>query len=129
MSEELNPGRDLDALVAEKVMGWMTRGTGESISDPAEWVMPNGLRGREAPPFYSTDISAAWQVVEKMNRDGWCFRVASASPDNNYYEGYFVKGDKVSQVWLDTAPHAICVAALKAVELSRPTTHANLWNN
>jgi hypothetical protein len=48
---ELQAGPELDALVAEKVMGWN--------------------RGESFRP--STDIAAAWEVVEHMKRTGFCF--------------------------------------------------------
>ena len=32
--------------------GWMTRGTGESIFDPAEWAAPDGTRGGKRPPLW-----------------------------------------------------------------------------
>lgn len=46
MSEH-EEGRELDAHVAEKLMGW-----------------------RRVPPRYSTDIAAAWEVLEKLDAMG-----------------------------------------------------------
>lgn len=34
------------------VEGWLTRGTGESIWDAAEWAAPDGKRGERRPPFW-----------------------------------------------------------------------------
>lgn len=84
------PGRKLDALVAEKCMGWS---------------IPRML-GKEMP-YWSTDIAAAWPLAVKyqMNIEwagdlGWQVRTF----------------DQGSSDWClaSTAPHAICLAALAA---------------
>ena len=65
----MNPGRELDALVAEKVMGW-------TYSQSAMVWYPSGLHPManvfgHTIPNYSTSIEAAWQVVEKITSDHW----------------------------------------------------------
>ena len=102
----LKAGRELDALVAEKVMGLPGAAVGG-------WYNPNLLDG---PPPYSTDIAAAWEVVEKLLElgwhvdieDGWCVIV---------YGGRDGKADSEMEVG-ETAPEAICLAALEAVKAS-----------
>lgn len=111
----MKPGRELDALVAEKVMG-------DYISDregePGSW------RGPDFTPLpqYSTDISAAWEVVEKIinHSDYVCWELSSewkgdgAKSDYPFYARFCLgNGDKTAGA--DTAPHAICIAALKVV--------------
>ena len=116
-------GRKLDCFVAEKVMGWI----------PIEWGMNNGIdnlwlskdgqnvfRDEDddymSLPFYSTDISAAWMIMDEMKRRNlrpvvyigstkhyWARVDPSALAD--YGVGYSSK----------EAPLAICKAALKAV--------------
>lgn len=105
--------RKIDALVAEHVMGWH-RACGA-------WIGPNGLSTsygfeEDAKDFCpSTDIAAAWEVVEQIREilsdptifissvfGGWCVelrRWGSARADVETRE---------------TAPLAICLAALKA---------------
>ena len=103
----MNAGRELDALVAEKVMGWtnvrfICHGLslrGEVDGEPSEKV-----------PFYSVDIDAAWDVVEKI---GTSFTL------ERYNRWYVEFGDRYSAA-ADTAPHAICLAALKAVGVEVP---------
>lgn len=97
----MKPGRELDALVAEKVMGW-TEVCGYEGEYKGYWKIL---------PKYSTDIAAAWAVVELPLFDGWAIgRNASGKWEVfNPWENNFV----VSVA--DTAPHAICLAALKAV--------------
>ena len=51
----MKPGRELDALVVEKVMGW-------------KWLSGN-------PWAPSTDIAAAWEVLEKMRERGYTVEV------------------------------------------------------
>ena len=55
----MKAGRELDALVAEKVMGFPVKIgdiTGEPYHAQFGYSMPN----------YSTDIAAAWEVLEKF---------------------------------------------------------------
>ena len=56
----LKVGRELDALVAEKVMGWT------NITDDF-WGCPVRNRASMVPIHkYSTNITAAWEVVSKL---------------------------------------------------------------
>lgn len=65
-------GRDLDALVAERVMGWPR--SNRDYSQLA-WNVPTGIRTWEPSSFGSgfrpsTEIAAAWEVVEKLEGGG-----------------------------------------------------------
>lgn len=180
---DLPAGRELDALVAEKVMGLTVAGWGTAIHVEGEWSVqldgdPKGwachaganplcvqhcqcdlldgaywaeneayiveamreeypeFKGDETPepklgghyqgclavvPHFSTDIAAAWLVVEKMAAECWY-------PDFGYGKcksgGYWValfdkadpEGRLISREVAPTAPHAICLAALRAVQ-------------
>lgn len=104
-------GRELDALVAEKVMGIAVNRFGE--------VIQPGM-GVGMPRRYSTDIASAWGVVEKMQADGWFFKVEDGALHTCWYADFIIsepgrppKGPRRTQA--DTAPLAICLAALKAV--------------
>lgn len=143
-------GRELDALVAEMVMGCERRVStllAERMRDPggACWCGPApyggsmgrggihsasylGLGTREVAP-YSTSIAAAWEVVEKLRDNGlhvcissdavdeeWEVEVWRPEEDNEY--GQVMVG---TPGYADTAPHAICLAALSAVGASTPT--------
>lgn len=103
----MEAGRELDALVAEQVMGL------RYVQGPHPTI-----------PRYSTDIAAAWHVVDKM---GWsyCYFELGHQPFDAFSDGE--GGDyPVSSYWYCSAeqeyraegaspPHAICLAALKAV--------------
>lgn len=104
----MKPGRELDALVAGKVMGYTTHG---------QFREKNGVR--VMIDRYSADIAAAWEVVEKSinwggmeigcygNANGKWF-VASTYTTN-------AKIGKSVSATAHTAPEAICKAALLAV--------------
>lgn len=131
----LPAGRELDVLVAEKVMGWRcTIGETSHKGRVIAWPFPD-RSGIEFEP--STDIAAAWLVVEHIR--GWkplcrrdpCdyFAIDSPQVGNDYPDppgawcvGWhdYAGGERISSVEAkaDTAPLAICRAALLAVETS-----------
>ena len=136
MKAMMQAGRELDALVAEKVMGLCPHKLKRDVAqtefgDIFGYVCTHcgerfyGLSFHEgyshpALLHYSTNISDAWQVVEKMLdmdndifienwRDGeWCcFTMPCLST-------IWPEGGRPGEC-ADTAPLAICLAALKAV--------------
>jgi hypothetical protein len=115
----MKPGRELDALVAEKVMGlpnvrkYMSRYVHDNHPEKA-WVT-----GIVDIPEYSTDISAAWEVVEKMHEWGGCEISCCGTGEKRWYVVHthtntapYQKGINVT---CNTAPEAICKAALLAL--------------
>lgn len=133
---ELEAGRELDALVAEKVMGCQLRrsptgpscecanlnwphanhGTGETVNTCA------GLR------FYSTDIAAAWEVVKRVVETcGWNdgFQLSNGwlgeecenlcGPDEGWIASFNNGYGNTTAAPGKTVALAICRAALKAV--------------
>jgi hypothetical protein len=120
--EEMKSGRELDALIAEKVMGYpafakqVLEQLGAHLLGEGEHehclVCGRGIDGTlECLPYYSTDIAAAWEVVEKL-------RLAIAPGDEGGWiaasSAYHLDAGRAERA--DTAPHAICLAALKAAE-------------
>jgi len=133
---DMPAGKEMDTLVAEKVMGLCAH----------DWkLIPNdddgvcricqkchlefwGLR----PPVYgahygsySTDISAAWEVVERMNKQyGADIEIISHHPKNDCIAHFWncdpnmsiehIMDDFVARA--DTVPLAICRGALLAIE-------------
>lgn len=77
----LPAGRELDALVAEKVMGWKWGAEYKTVDgNPVGWWEEPGSErlhwgcyklGEMPPtvPYYSTEIKDAWEVVERFKRD------------------------------------------------------------
>lgn len=97
--------RKIDALVAEKVMRLECELVGDEYyidPDSDEW---------ERAPHYSTDIKAAWEVLGK-------FKAWTVTHGPGYgVICYIDKLDGNDNKWegkADTAPLAICLAALKA---------------
>lgn len=114
----MNPGRELDALVAEKVMGLLVSRDSawerayEQEDDLVETTQDRRLRRTLQP--YSTDIAAAWEVVEKLELldRGWQL----CQSQRGWGIGHSSVGDEWDWVVrAKTAPHVICLAALKAV--------------
>lgn len=115
----MEAGRALDRLVSEKVMGIpvaMTFG-------PDHPFIAAGTPGKVVVPRYSTDIRAAWLVVEKIEQIsgcyveiGWCN--AAYGPEKHawcFVAEYGNEGRQIGEAFEDTAPHAICLASLRAV--------------
>lgn len=124
--------REIDALVAEKIMGWTYRkpdpkyisaeGVGSYVGfilQPPKinecyerYTCAGQLTFYGYPPHYSTDIAAAWEVAEQMKLklvvDGvfgfWRVIIGPVGERN-----VFCVAEE------ETAPKAICLAALKAV--------------
>jgi len=126
------PGRELDALVAEKVMGWHKPTKAEWAADFT--VIPLTLWQYQQLTFehYSTDIADAWKVVgyftarhfeidisiyPKMFNDTSDSNVnvhmlgrASARIRARYHR------NTIGASTGETMPHALSLAALNAIE-------------
>ncbi len=121
------PGRELDALVAEKVIGLQVYQATEDdmiFTLEREFVQAGDYcydvenHMTRLVPSYSTDIAAAWQVVEHFGSDcrvdltkyagdhGYHCFISRYTYDDEHYLG---------DCEAPTAPHAICLAALAAV--------------
>jgi hypothetical protein len=121
----VEPGLELDTLVAEKVMGW-TR-----IGGHYAWATIEGETRTWKGFQPSTDISAAWEVVTKMletvaERNPLAARSASFIFSLSRY-GTRGWGARFLIAWPcptscgESAAHAICLAALKAVGYTHET--------
>ena len=138
----MNAGRDLDALIAEKVMGLSVNEHGEIGEDSCgrpvcQTCKSIGYWGG-APMFgdekcilpYSTDIKAAWGVVEKLTKwdekevplywfkcnyeNNECWDIGFCRVEG--HEDYSLDGwCWVTVQHFHEIPLAICLAALKAV--------------
>lgn len=115
----------MDALVAERVLGLSLEhlpvvyeeGNTEDGKDGwSGFVCPRCRRPADmldepCVKRYSTDIAAAWKVVEKINRMWAITRL----PSENIYQAAFIDRAPLLEVAAETAPLAICRAALLAV--------------
>lgn len=108
----MKPGRDLDALVNEKIFRIISLKVREGNPAGMKPGWPDNI------PHYSTDISAAWGVVENM-----CIvdvaqvrKINENGKEEVFYSCKIVtEMCKVFKEYGNTAPHAICLAALRAV--------------
>jgi hypothetical protein len=91
----MNAGRELDALVADKVMGVPLTSGNVCIHDHM--------------PHYSTDIAAAWVVVDKMAAKNWNWMLQPG------YATFAMTKDSGGSAFGSSVQHAICLAALKAI--------------
>ncbi|MEC0241996.1 hypothetical protein P4H66_19520 [Paenibacillus dokdonensis] len=136
----LEPGRELDAMIAEALFGWRKiKGPQYDYDGPCESndvLLPPTITSEEEafrfmPPRgvipytyflnhkWSTDISAAWEVVEKMCHESLAF---SFRLDYHYVLHFarFIHNDSSYELEdgeykSRSAPEAICKAALLAV--------------
>jgi hypothetical protein len=117
-------GRDLDALVAEKVMG--LRIVADEYATPGYLQIAEEGKPWYELPHYSTDIAAAWEVVGKLRETCWASVDGIGRPDPVWRAEFRAMSDPVtgmeahapvSQI-APTAPLAICLAALKVVGVS-----------
>lgn len=111
----------MDALIAERVFGWSWEG--EYLTPPRShrcgvWRDGDTLVFTDVLPHYSTDIAAAWLVVEKLRADGCDFdmRIVATWTANFGLD----MGLLSFSADAETAPLAICLAALLACPSATP---------
>lgn len=117
----MNPGRELDALIAEKLFGLNLTDAFTGEERPiTSGVALQYLDRMSGVPNYSTDIAAAWEVVEKIIHpefvSSWQFDIRVESWPKKY-KAKFSNGGGAHIAHEDSAPHAICLAALKALAI------------
>lgn len=97
----MNPGRELDALIAEKVMRL------DLLEEDAHenWIPI-------APEPYSTDIAAAWKVLTTVPCHGWTLHSEWAQEPHCTFYNWDSENTHKGQ----SIPHAICLAALIMME-------------
>lgn len=108
----MNLSRELDVLIAEKIFGW------QRLPNfiPARWSVPGAPPQSNTPsiediPNYSTDICAAWKIVDKIKLLKFAFLGQTINGDWGVWSN-----DEEWEEFGRTAPHAMCLAALKVME-------------
>lgn len=131
-------GRKMDALIAELVMGLSVEhlpvryeeGNTEDGADGwSGFVCPRCRRPQDmldepCAKNYSTDITAAWQVVELLSNDGYAPNLVNDDGGKWYlsFDGtqnldpvtFVTAFTDTPELWCESAPLAICRAALLA---------------
>ena len=141
--------RELDRLVAEKVMGWRREGAnyhtkpkhspskdfpGKVIDNwdskgPHDFlispesdelrVVSCGCESTTELPDYSASIESAWLVVNKFRDDGYA-HLDLRSASLTWSAVFDRAGYGIFEATADTAALAICLAALKALGVELP---------
>ncbi len=122
----MGAGDELDDLVVIHLFNWAPYDESRNVSHECYYKMPNGYMGDEDDrPKFSTDIAAAWAVVDPQNDQRWYYDISSVICGGWIVQVYdeqkavATKGDGSTgiKVMADTAPLAICRAALLTVLL------------
>lgn len=124
---ETKPGQGLDLRVAVVVMGFVEDLKYDRLLAPKDW--PDAWDARDSAPPFSTDIRAAFLVVEKMRSDHWFVEITER-PGGLESEVVLCRGfDERRQptgthlyASAPTAPLAISLAALASVSLTDKET-------
>ena len=106
-------GRELDALVAEKVMGWQPIKVLAGTSLEVMLFVPPGFRpeycNATTPPLYSTRFEAAWEVLGRF------YAWTSILTGNTYRVSVAPNAREEFSAESHSFTEAVCRAALKAV--------------
>jgi hypothetical protein len=143
---EAPPGYELDRRAAEFVMGWRVlpndprhfgqtvtlRRVGEiDLDDPSNYPHVVWYDGTEEEPSHhllwsnpdaggtiwapSTEIASAWKIVERMKELGYDLTLTEGT--RPHWRCLFrAGGEEPSASHGITAPHVICLAALRAID-------------
>lgn len=98
---------EINEAVARK-LGWSPPGP---PPDSPTWKKPDG--SYDFVPDYSTDIKAAWEIVESMKTRNRSIEIWSPMGDPHWVCRIYEGGEIIGGVGADTAPMAICLAFLK----------------
>ena len=98
--DAMEAGRELDAMVMEAI-GY------KPVPVAFMFGHKEPFPGWDEPPRYSTDIAAAWQVVDAMRERGWRFSL------HEHPDGWWAAfNGKMMDAPSATVPLAICRTAL-----------------
>lgn len=145
----MKAGRELDALVAEKIRGerllfvnrawstedWLTTDHPTeqnvmAIITDEKWRAGASYPHHLVIPLYSVSLEAMWLVIDEMYRRGfWCQMrtpFQAGADGDGFWAGFTPHGttgwNGKPDHWTsaETMPHAICLAALKASGETQP---------
>lgn len=120
------PGRALDSVIAEKVMGW--RSVGYDEIGRILGTSPENASGiMWEVPHYSTNIADAWTIIEKLTKETWVAIEVVCRPqkadagyaweNGNQYMIDVVHGGQGAypgpRIFSNSAPFGICLVSLQ----------------
>jgi len=130
--DEMPAGREMDSLVACDIFGWTRLGEfpNEQVKS-YDWGAPpkpskdaiQGSSSLHIVPYYSTDIWAAFQVVDELLDGTRTFALECWSLKNDHWQVMFkgkldeeaARYEQLVWAYAKTRPLAICRAALKVM--------------
>lgn len=131
-NETTKAGRELDALVAERVMGWIGVAKRRRVLNLGEETVWLGLPRKDADalldvPRYSTRIDEAWPValrlglalVPQSHNGGFRWLACDLTSVHYRADGILLAPKSDTERIADTAPLAICLAALATLEAQK----------
>lgn len=122
--DELEAGQRLNELVAELVVGEKPPFAYADPTAGGGHGDPGGYRIGARP--YSTDIGAAWSVVERLLSLHWALSELSSDEGSRWgviLEKYPREDEIYATAEAETAPLALCRGALKAVNKKEESTN------
>lgn len=119
-------GRELDALIALNVMGYtLDYEFADTLGAPTVRELRDQYDEWGILPYYSSDMGDAWLVVDCLNAKLITVEITALVSVANRTTRYIVYSYNHEtnmpreQAMEDTAPHAICLVALKALGVPR----------
>ena len=101
----MKAGPELDALFAEKVMGWSNINSHTHWDESDKRVLyghaPDGMDSKSPVPFYSTEIAHVWPVWEENSKGRHLYK---DSPTEWHVVEWDRKGNSVDEI-IATYPH------------------------
>ena len=119
--DQVEAGTELDAIIAEQVMGWVRYDYEKEGTSHREWIETGTVGKHYHACFHpSNDISTAWDVVIRLAERGYELGRVGKEFGEGFYLAQFFHGRTYGQACPHargmTAPLAICRAAWKAVQ-------------
>lgn len=124
----MKPGKDLDIIIAEQVLGWEKRPADAYYNDTTDagWRNPDDhvFYHKGNLPEFSNEIEAAWEIIKKLEKHPdfvhWQIRQDEGSINGNKkYCANICISIHSSYSWSETVPHAICLSALEALRIRK----------
>lgn len=107
----LNPGRELDAIIGRNLFGYRLC----SVQDVEDYHFFHGKGDVEAYsplPHYSTDVAAAWEVINMLDKDRHYIEVHT---DETMDNRWWCRVSGFTKAMGRTGAESICKAALFAI--------------
>lgn len=114
--------QELNEAVARK-LGWTDIKDRRELGYGIKWTgknpnkdysdLPEGYDSFDLLPSYSTDIAAAWEIVERLFESEWAMELESYPIGREWMCRLSQQGEKTILGEASTAPRSICEAFLK----------------